>query len=56
MWISIKHRLPKSFVRVWVLTDTGEQTTAYVKSDASWVINCPRIAATDAQVLRWRDD
>jgi hypothetical protein len=39
-----------------VITDTGQQTTAYVKSDGEWFINCDRIRATGAVVLRWRDD
>lgn len=52
-WISVKQRLPPSFSRVWVITDTGQQTTAYVKSDGEWIINCPRIRATGAAVLRW---
>ena len=56
MWISIKERLPRSFVRVWVMTDTGKQVTGYVDSSANWHINCPAVATTDAQVLRWRDD
>ncbi|HDZ2596375.1 TPA: 50S ribosomal protein L13 [Klebsiella pneumoniae] len=55
-WISVTVRHPRSFVRVWVITDTGQQTTAYVKSDGEWFINCYRIRATGAAVLRWRDD
>lgn len=55
-WISVAARLPPSFTSVWVLTDTGRQTTGYVKSDGGWFINCPRIRATGVQVLRWRDD
>ena len=54
-WISVKRRLPRSFSRVWVITDTGQQTTAYVKSDGEWFINCPRIRATGAVVLQWRE-
>lgn len=55
-WISISVRLPRAFTRVWVITDTGRETTGYVKSDGEWFINCPRIRATGAAVLRWRDD
>lgn len=55
-WISVSVRLPRSFTRVWVLTDTGRETTGYVKSDGEWFINCPRIRATGAVVLRWRED
>ena len=45
---SVKHGLPRSFTRVWVMTDTGRETTGYVKSDGEWFINCPRIRATGA--------
>jgi hypothetical protein len=40
-WVSVQQRLPRTFTRVWVITDTGQQTTAYVKSDGEWFINCP---------------
>ncbi len=56
VWVSVQQRLPRSFTRVWVITDTGQQTTAYVKSGGEWFINCDRIRATGAVVLRWRDD
>lgn len=52
-WIPAVDRQPKTFVRVWVLTDTGRQTTAFVKSDGEWHINCERIRATGAVVLQW---
>lgn len=55
-WTPVSVRLPRSFIRVWVLTDTGRETTGYVKSDGEWFINCPRIRATGAVVLRWRED
>ncbi len=48
---SVKHGLPRSFTRVWVMTDTGRETTGYVKSDGEWFINCPRIRATGTKVL-----
>ncbi|EGT5208030.1 50S ribosomal protein L13 [Cronobacter sakazakii] len=54
-WISVKKRLPRSFDRVWVLTDTGRETTGYVKSDGEWFINCPLIRASGAVVLRWKE-
>ena len=54
-WISVSVRLPRSFVRVWVMTDTGRETTGYVKSNGEWFINCERIRATGAQVLRWKE-
>ena len=37
---SVKQGLPRSFTRVWVMTDTGRETTGYVKSDGEWFINC----------------
>ena len=52
---SVKHGLPRSFTRVWVMTDTGRETTGYVKSDGEWHINCERIRATGAKVLRWEE-
>ncbi|TYL72920.1 50S ribosomal protein L13 [Klebsiella pneumoniae] len=55
-WVSVQQRLPRTFTRVWVITDTGQQTTAYVKSNGEWHINCDRIRATGAVVLRWRGD
>ncbi len=55
-WISVGVRLPRSFTRVWVLTDTGRKTTGYVKSNGEWHINCPNIRATGAKVLRWKED
>lgn len=54
-WISVSVRLPSSFTRVWVMTDTGRETTGYVKSDGEWHINCDRIRATGAKVLRWKE-
>lgn len=55
-WTPVSVRLPRSFTRVWVLTNTGRETTGYVKSDGEWFINCPRIRATGAVVLRWREE
>ncbi|TDN64246.1 hypothetical protein [Scandinavium goeteborgense] len=55
MWRLITEGLPKPFMRVWVKTDTGRETTGYLKSGGEWVINCPRIRATGAKVLRWKE-
>ncbi|WP_314140098.1 hypothetical protein [Buttiauxella noackiae] len=52
---SVKHGLPRSFTRVWVMTDTGRETTGYLKSNGEWVINCVTIRATGANVERWRE-
>lgn len=53
-WIPVTESLPKSFTRVWIMTDTGRQTTGYVKSDGEWFINCAAIRATGAVVTKWR--
>ncbi|MFG6654930.1 hypothetical protein ACG0Z5_10715 [Scandinavium sp. M-37] len=54
-WKLIIESLPKPFSRVWVKTDTGRETTGYVKSDGEWVINCKRIRDSGAKVERWRE-
>lgn len=54
-WKLISESLPKPFARVWVKTDTGRETTGYLKSDGEWVINCVTIRATGAKVERWRE-
>lgn len=52
---SVAEGKPKPLTRVWVMTDTGRETTGYVKSDGEWHINCERIRATGAKVLRWKE-
>ncbi|ASK00141.1 50S ribosomal protein L13 [Citrobacter freundii] len=52
---SVTEGKPKPFTRVWVMTDTGRETTGHVKSDGEWFINCAAIRATGALVLRWRE-
>ena len=54
-WKLITESLPKPFARVWVKTDTGRETTGYLKSDGEWVINCVTIRATGAVVVSWRE-
>ncbi|RSB61531.1 50S ribosomal protein L13 [Atlantibacter subterranea] len=54
-WVSASACLPRTFVRVWVKTDTGRETTGYVNSSGEWVINCPSIRATGAVVVEWRE-
>lgn len=54
-WILVAEHLPNPFSRVWVLTDTDRQTTGFVKSNGEWHINCPRIRATGAVVLKWKE-
>lgn len=55
MLIPVSERLPKPFNRVWVKTDSGKQTTAYVNDAGEWRINCPRIAAEKPAVVSWRE-
>jgi len=54
MWVPVSERLPKAFIRVWVKTDSGVQTTGYVNEAGEWRINCPRIAAKRPNVISWR--
>ncbi|AMO81116.1 hypothetical protein [Obesumbacterium proteus] len=55
VWIEVTERSPKPFARVWVLTDTGRETTGYVNRSGEWVINCKRIRDSGAKVERWRE-
>lgn len=54
-WIPVTEQLPKALVRVWVRTDAGNQTTAYLKRDGSWFIFCRKISATNPTIERWRE-
>lgn len=54
-WQPVTTSKPKALSRVWVMTDTGRETTGYVKSDGEWVINCVTIRATGAKVERWKE-
>lgn len=54
-WISVKHRLPEPFIKVWVMTDTGRRVTGYVKSNSEWHIFCPVVAASKPEVIRWEE-
>jgi hypothetical protein len=54
-WIDVNHRIPTPFVRVWVMTDTGRQTTGYVNNAGEWTINCPKVQASGAVVVKWRE-
>lgn len=54
-WQLVTASKPKALSRVWVQTDTGRETTGYVKSDGEWVINCVTIRATGAVVVSWRE-
>ena len=53
--VSVQQRLPRTFTRVWVITDTGQQTTAYVKSGGQWFGNCDRIRAAEP-LIAMEDD
>lgn len=54
-WILPSVRTPKPYVRVWLVTDAGVQTTGYISSNGSWVFLCKRVAATNPTVARWRE-
>jgi len=54
-WVPVEVKLPATFTRVWVRTDTGRETTGHVKSDGQWFINCASIRATGAKVLKWKE-
>lgn len=54
-WQPVTASKPKALSRVWVKTDTGRETTGYLKSDGEWVINCVTIRATGAVVVSWRE-
>lgn len=54
-WISVKHRLPEPFIKVWVMTDTGKRVTGYVKSNGEWHLFCPVVAASKPEVIRWEE-
>lgn len=54
MGIPASERLPRKFLRVWVKTDSGKETTGYVNAAGEWRINCPRIAAENTTVISWR--
>ena len=54
-WVSVNDRFPKPFTRVWLMTDSGKQTTGYIKPNGEWVISCARIAAEQPKIIRWRE-
>jgi hypothetical protein len=54
-WVPVEVKLPATFTRVWVKTDTGREATGHVKSDGQWFINCASIRATGAKVLKWKE-
>lgn len=55
VWIPIKERLPDPLVRVWVLTDSGKQTTARIDRDGNWHLFCRRVADTNPQIVSWSE-
>ena len=54
-WVSTQQRLPPPFTKVWVMTDSGRRTTAYVKSNGDWFVFCPKIAAEKPEIVRWEE-
>ncbi|HAT7523458.1 TPA: hypothetical protein JAW18_000875 [Citrobacter koseri] len=55
VWVSVSQRLPRSFSRVWVMTDSGKRVTGYVKSNGDWYLLCRKVAAEKPEVIRWED-
>ncbi|CZW48595.1 gp12 [Enterobacter hormaechei] len=53
---SVTEGKPKPLTRVWVETDTGRETTGYVKSNGEWYLLCRKVAAENPEVIRWEDD
>lgn len=54
-WISVTYRLPNPLIRVWVLTDSGKQTTAYIRKNGEWFLFCRKISADDPVITKWRE-
>ncbi|MGE4870342.1 DUF551 domain-containing protein [Yersinia enterocolitica] len=54
-WISVTDRLPKPLIRVWVLTDSGKQTTAYIRKSGEWFLFCRKISADNPVITKWRE-
>lgn len=52
-WISIDKRQPKPLVKVWVKTDTGKQTTAYMRNNGAWFFFCKKVADENPMVIMW---
>ncbi|MBK5074603.1 DUF551 domain-containing protein [Budviciaceae bacterium CWB-B4] len=53
IWISVNQRLPEPLTKVWVKTNTGKQTTGYVKNNGEWHLFCRRIAADNPVIVEW---
>lgn len=53
--VPVNQRLPEPLTRVWVMTDTGRKTTAYLKRDGEWFLFCRKIAAGNPKVVSWED-
>ncbi|CFR14952.1 Uncharacterised protein [Yersinia frederiksenii] len=54
-WTPATESLPKPLTRVWVLTDTGKQTTAYIKKSGEWFLFCRNISADNPVITKWRE-
>ncbi len=55
VWTSVTESLPKPFTRVWVMTNSGKQTTAYIRKDGEWFLFCRKIAAEKPVIVKWRE-
>ncbi|KHS77026.1 hypothetical protein QT13_01940 [Pectobacterium brasiliense] len=54
-WVPVSEKLPRPLNRVWILTDTGKQTTAYIKPSGEWSLFCRNIAAEKPVIVKWRE-
>ncbi|WP_395303245.1 hypothetical protein R0L47_05600 [Pectobacterium polonicum] len=55
IWTPVTESLPKPLTRVWVMTDSGKQTTAYIRKDGEWFLFCRKIAAEKPEIVGWRE-
>lgn len=54
-WTPVSKSLPSPLTRVWILTDSGKQTTAYIKPSGEWFLFCRKIAAENPEIVEWRE-
>jgi len=53
--LSVNQRLSDPLTRVWVMTDAGRKTTAYLKRDGEWFLFSRKIATDNPKVVNWED-
>jgi hypothetical protein len=44
---------PEPLSRVWVTTDSGRVTTAYVTESGEWYLLCPKARKAGEAIVRW---